>query len=97
MATFVLLATFTDQGIRNVKDSVKRAETFKEQAKAQGVTVKEIVYTLGRYDVVAVCEAPDDETASTLTLSLAAKGNVRPETLRAFTLPEMQKMIGKIG
>jgi uncharacterized protein with GYD domain len=61
MATFVVLAGFTDQGIRNVKETVGRAETFKEMARKSGVTVKDLYWTLGQHDVVAVCEAADDE------------------------------------
>lgn len=61
MATFIVLASFTDQGIRNVKETVGRAETFKEMAKQGGVAVKDLYWTLGTYDVVAVCESPDDK------------------------------------
>lgn len=61
MATFIVLASFTDQGIRNVKETVGRAETFKEMAKKSGVAVKDLYWTLGTYDVVAVCESPDDK------------------------------------
>jgi uncharacterized protein with GYD domain len=53
MATYIMLANFTDQGIRNIKDTVKRAEAFKELAKGAGVTVKELCWTLGQYDIVA--------------------------------------------
>ena len=64
MATFVVLASFTDQGIRNVKETISRAEAFKEMAKKSGITVKDLYWTLGQYDVMAVCEAPDDETVT---------------------------------
>jgi len=96
MATFVILANFTEQGIRNVKETVGRAEAFKEMAKKAGVTVKEMYYTLGRCDVVAICDASDDEAATALSLSVAARGNVRSETLRAFTLAEMPKVLSKM-
>ena len=96
MATFIMLANFTDQGAKHVKETVSRAEAFKEMAKKSGVTVKEIYYTLGRHDVVALCEGADDEAATTLSLSLASRGNVRFETLRAFSLPEMGKIISKM-
>ena len=56
MATFVVLASFTDQGVRNVKETIGRAEAFKEMAKKSGVIVKDLYWTLGRYDVVALCE-----------------------------------------
>ena len=91
MAKFVVLAGFTDQGIRNVKETVSRAEAFKEMAKKSGVTVKDMYWTLGRYDVIAICEAPDDEAATALSLSVCSRGNVRSETLRAFSFDEMNR------
>jgi uncharacterized protein with GYD domain len=97
MATFIVLGNFTEQGVRNAKDTVKRADAFKEMARKAGVTVKDVYWTLGRFDVVAVCEAPDDETATALTLNLGALGNVRTQTLRAFTQADMGKIIGKMG
>jgi len=96
MVTYVVLGNFTDQGARNVKDSPKRAEAFKAMAKTFGVTVKEIVWTQGRYDVVTVLEAPDEAAAMSLSLSLSALGNVRTETLRAFSAADMTKIVGKM-
>jgi uncharacterized protein with GYD domain len=96
MATFVVLLGFTDQGIRNVKETLSRAEAFKDMANKSGVTVKEIYWTLGQYDVVSICEAPDDESATALSLSVCSRGNVRSETLRGFSLDEMKKILGKM-
>ena len=96
MATYVVLAKFTDQGIRNAKESPKRADAFKEMAKTFGVTVKELVWTQGRYDIVTIVEAPDESAAMSLNLSLGALGNVRTETLRAFSAAEMTEIIGKM-
>lgn len=96
MAQFVVLAGFTDQGIRNVKETVSRAEAFKEMAKKSGVTVKDMYWTLGQYDVVAICEAPDDEAATALSLSVCSRGNVRSQTLRAFSFDEMKTILGKM-
>ena len=96
MVTYVVLGNFTDQGARNVKDSPKRADAFKEMAKTFGVTVKEIVWTQGRYDIVTVLEAPDEAAAMSLSLSLSALGNVRTETLRAFSAADMTKIVGKM-
>lgn len=93
MASFVALTKFTEQGIKNVNQTTKRAEAFRETAKKMGVTVKEIYWTLGRYDVVSIFDAPDDETAIRLMLSLGSLGNVRTETLRAFSAPEMEKVL----
>ena len=96
MATYVVLAKFTDQGIRNAKESPKRADAFKGMAKTFGVTVKELVWTQGRYDIVTIVEAPDEPALMSLNLSLGALGNVRTETLRAFSAAEMTKIIGKM-
>ncbi|MBH5391191.1 MULTISPECIES: GYD domain-containing protein [Bradyrhizobium] len=96
MVTYVVLGNFTDQGARNVKDSPKRADAFKEMAKTFGVTVKEIVWTQGRYDVVTVLEAPDEAAAMSLSLSISALGNVRTETLRAFSAADMTKIVGRM-
>jgi len=96
MVTYVVLANFTDQGIRNAKDSPKRADAFKQMAKTFGVTVKEIFWTQGRYDIVTILEAPDEASALSLNLSLGALGNVRTESLRAFSAAEMVTAVGKM-
>ena len=96
MATFIVLGKFTDQGIKNVKETVGRAEAFKEMAKKAGATVKDLYWTLGQYDVIAICEAPDDETATTMALSVASRGNVSSQTLRAFSFSEVTKILGKM-
>ncbi len=96
MVAYVVLANFTDQGIRNAKESPKRAEAFKAMAKTFGVTVKELVWTQGRYDVVTIVEAPDEASFMSLTLSLGALGNVRTESLRAFSAADMTKVVGKM-
>ncbi|MGQ0682706.1 GYD domain-containing protein [Bradyrhizobium sp.] len=93
MVAYVVLASFTDQGVRNAKDSPKRAEAFKDLAKTFGVTVREIVWTQGRYDVVTIVDAPDESSFMSLTLSLGALGNVRTESLRAFSAAEMTKIV----
>jgi uncharacterized protein with GYD domain len=97
MATFVMLASFTEQGVRNVKETAKRADAFRQMAEKVGVTIRDIYWTLGPYDVVAVGEAPDDETATALSLSLASLGNVRTQTLRAFSRDEIDAIIKKMA
>ena len=97
MAHFVMLANFTDQGVRNVKDTRKRADAFKSAAKELGCTVKEVLWTQGQYDFVIVLEAPDETTASALALSVAKLGNIRGQTLRAFTATEIEKILEKVG
>jgi uncharacterized protein with GYD domain len=97
MATFITLGNFTDQGIRNIKDTTKRAEAFRAMAQKAGVTVKELYYTMGQYDIVAIVEAPDEETATALLLSVGALGNIRSQTLRAFSREEMGKIVAKVS
>lgn len=97
MPTYISLMNFTDQGVRSVKETTKRAETFKATAQKMGVTVKEIYWTLGRYDLVSIVEAPDEELATALGLSLCTMGNVRTETLRGFSAAEMNRIVAKIA
>ena len=97
MATYIVLANFTEQGIRNVKDSPKRAEAFKEAAGKFGVTVKDLYWTLGRYDLVVTVEGPDDPSVTALELAVGSMGNVRTQTLRAFGAVEMKQIVGRIA
>jgi uncharacterized protein with GYD domain len=97
MITYVVLANFTDQGIRTAKDTMKRADAFKEMAKKFGVTVREILWTQGQYDIVVITEAPDDLSGTALNLSLCALGNIRTQSMRAFTPDEMKSIIGKMA
>ena len=96
MATFISLVGFTDQGIRSVKQTTARAEAFKAMAQKVGVTVKDIYWTVGPHDVVIVMEAPDEETVTSLLLSVGALGNVRTQTLRSFSAEEMNRIITKM-
>lgn len=96
MATFVVLAKFTHQGITDVKRTVERAEAFRHMAEKANVKIKDMYWTLGSRDIVAICEAADDETATVLSLSVASRGNVSTETLRAFSFEEMKKILGKM-
>jgi uncharacterized protein with GYD domain len=96
MATYIVLGNLTDQGIRSVKDTTKRAEAFKALAQKAGVKVKEVYWTLGQYDIATIIESPDEETATALGLSVGALGNIRTQTLRAFTSEEMGRILGKM-
>jgi uncharacterized protein with GYD domain len=97
VATFISLVSFTDQGIRNVKDTVKRADMVKEAAQKAGVTMKDIMWTLGSYDMVVTFEAPDDAAMTAFALAVGAAGNVRTQTLRAFNRSEMSSIVAKLG
>lgn len=96
MTTYFLLVHFTDQGIRNIKDTIGRAEAFEQMAKKSGVTLRELFWTMGRYDVIAVFDAPDDVSAAALTLSASSLGSVRSEILRAFSFEDMKQILGKM-
>ena len=97
MPTYIVLASFTEQGIKNIKDSPKRAEAFKDAANKSGATVKEIFWTLGQYDIVTVVEAPDDATMTAIGLSTGKQGTVRTQTLRAFSEAEVKGILGKVA
>jgi uncharacterized protein with GYD domain len=96
MATFITTVKFTQQGIKGIDDSTKRAAAFKAAAKKLGAKVTNIYWTLGEYDGLVILEAPDDKTAMTVLLHLAALGNVHTTTVRAFTPAEMDKIVAKV-
>jgi uncharacterized protein with GYD domain len=94
MATFITTVQFTEQGIKAVRDTCERAAGFKAMAKKVGVKVTGIYWTLGAFDGVIVCEAPDEETATAAMLHLGSLGNLRTQTGRAYDPVEMQKILG---
>lgn len=96
MPTHVTLVNWTDQGIRNVKESPARLDAYKEAAKAAGVKVKDFYLVNGRYDMVIITETANEESAVKLALATASRGAVRTETLRAFTENEYRKMIADL-
>jgi len=97
MPTYLVIGNFTDQGVRNVKDTLKRLETVRGVAKKLGITVKDAYWTLGQYDIALVAEAPDEAAMTAFGLSVGAQGNVRTQTLRAFTAEEMGKLLGRMA
>ena len=97
MATYIVLASFTDQGIRHIKDTTKRVDASKELAKSLGATLKEVYWTLGQYDVAAVVDAPNDAAITAFGLTLGKAGNVRTQTLRAFSRAEIDGILGKVA
>jgi len=97
MATYIVLSNFTDQGIRNVKETTKRSDAVRELARKMGIETKSLYWTVGKYDVVATFEAPNDAAMTALCLALGAQGNVRTQTLRAFSKDEMSNVLGKLG
>ncbi len=97
MAHYVMLLKFTDQGIRNVKDTTKRAAAAQQMAGKLGVKLTTLYWTLGQYDLVITADAPDDETAAAVSVKLASLGNVSIQTLRAFDAKEVDGILKKIG
>jgi uncharacterized protein with GYD domain len=97
MASYILLGSFTDQGIRAVKDTTKRAQALSKLGKKVGVTIKEVFWTLGPYDAAAILEAPDDAAVTAFALSVGKLGNVRTQILRAFSADEMETILGKMA
>ena len=96
MPTFVTLASWTDQGIKDVKESPARLDAFKQAAQSMGCEVKGFYLVTGDYDIVVVIEAPDGETAVKLSLATGSKGGVRTKTLRAFTEDQYREIIANL-
>lgn len=97
MATYVVLSTFTEQGIRTVRDTTSRADGVRELARKMGIETKSIYWTIGSYDIVATFEAPNDEAMTALSLALSSQGNIRTQTMRAFSKDELSSILGKLG
>ena len=97
MLTYITLVHFTQQGIENVKDTVKRADAVKKTAKKFGVDMTHIYWTQGQYDLVTIIEAKDEKAAAAFGLAVGSSGSVRMETLRAFTKSEMGGILKALG
>lgn len=97
MPTYVVLANWTEQGIKNFKDSPSRAADFSRQVESVGGRVRELLWTIGEYDTVTIAEFPDDESGVAALLRLGSGGNVRTKTLRAFSAEEMNAIAGRAG
>ena len=96
MAIYISLVQFTDKGIHAAKETTQRVAEWAAKVQSKGVTLKHMYWTLGHYDQVCVFEAPDDETAASVLLSADMLGNIRTQTLRAFTSDEMEKILANI-
>ena len=95
MPRYVVLYKFTDQGLKNVKDTVKRAQETRKMNEARGFKVIGTYWTQGRYDIVSIVEAPDEESMTAGLFNIASTGNVHSETLRAFDEAEMSRALAK--
>jgi uncharacterized protein with GYD domain len=93
MPTYVVLMNWTDQGAKTAGDTVNRYEAAKSELAERGVTIKDVYWTIGPYDVVTIVEAADDETATAGLLRMASQGNVRTTTMRGLSAEEAQRVI----
>jgi uncharacterized protein with GYD domain len=96
MPTYISLLNFTQQGIEKIKESPARLDKARQAFKAMGAELKAFYLVMARYDAVVISEAPNDETVGKLVLMIGAQGNIRTETLRAFTEDEYRKMIAAL-
>lgn len=96
MPLYISLLKFTQQGLASIEQSPNRLEVAKEQLKEMGGEIKAFYLTMGRYDAVAIVEAPDDETIVKFSLRSASGGNVRTEILRAFDEDDYRKIIAEL-
>jgi uncharacterized protein with GYD domain len=96
MPTYISLVQFTDKGIQSAKDTTHRLADWAAKVQPMGVSIKDMFWTLGQYDQVCVFEAPDDETAAGVLLAADMLGNIRTQTMRAFTASEMEKILANV-
>jgi uncharacterized protein with GYD domain len=97
MPLYASLVNWTDQGVKNYRDSVRRAEDYRGLVEKNGGQVRQLVWTLGEYDVVAVTDFPDDETATAVALQTGVLGNLRTTTMKAFDADQMSAIIQRTG
>jgi uncharacterized protein with GYD domain len=96
MPTYISLVSWTEQGIRDLKESPARADATAELAESMGGKLVQLYWTVGPYDIVSIIEAPDDETAAAMQLTFGARGAVRTTTMRAFGREEFERIIAKV-
>ena len=96
MAKYVMLGNWTEEGVRNVKDTVARARQVRELFASMGVSAREFFWTMGQYDVILTFDAPDDETMMRATLAVAMRGYIRTTTLRALGEQEMERVLADV-
>ena len=96
MATYINLVSWTDQGIRNIKEAPQRIEAFRKTVEAAGGKLIGFYVTIGKYDIVTIVEAPNDEAITNIALNTGSRGNVRTETMKAFTEQEFRNILAKM-
>ena len=97
MPACVALINWTNQGIRNVRDTLQRADRADQLAQKYGVRMEHLYWTVGPYDLVGILEAPDEESVSAFALELGASGSVRTNLLRAYEREEMSRIVERLG
>lgn len=97
MPTFVALIDWTEQGVKNFRETVDRYEAARGRFEEMGVRLTHVYWTLGEHDIIAVAEADDEESMAAATLTLASQGNLRTTTVRALTTDEMRAVIARTG
>jgi uncharacterized protein with GYD domain len=97
MPTYIGLLNWTDQGVRGFKETVNRYQAAKEAFEAQGVRFRDVYWTMGETDIVAILDADDEAALAAVTLQLGAQGNLRTRMMRAFSEQEMEGIVGKAG
>jgi len=96
VATYVALVNFTEEGARHIRHTTERAQGLIKAAANLGIKVKDIYWTMGAFDAVFTADAPDDETMTAFAMSMASLGNIRTQTLRAFSVSEMSKIVAML-
>jgi uncharacterized protein with GYD domain len=96
MSTYIALVNFTDQGVRHIRQTTERATALINAGANLGVKIKDIYWTMGAFDALFIAEAPDDETITAFAASMGSLGNIRTQTLRAFSAAEMNKILDKM-
>jgi uncharacterized protein with GYD domain len=96
MATYIALVNFTDQGVRQIRQTTERAKALINAAANLGVQIKDIYWTMGAFDAVVTAEADDDQAVMAFTASISSLGNIRTQTLRAFSAAEMSKILDRV-
>jgi len=96
MPTYIELVSWTDQGIRNIKEAPQRMDAFKKTIEAAGGKLIAFYFTMGKYDIVTVIDAPSDEALTNIILNTGSKGSVRSETLKAYSEQEFRNILAKM-
>ena len=97
MPAYIVLMNWTDQGIRNARETVQRRDQADALAERHGARIEQVYWTVGPYDIVAILDAPDDESATAMMLELSSAGNLRTTTLRAYDREEMSGILQRLG